>query len=100
VARRALVSLLLSGLAALALLASGSAASAAPPGKANVWFAPLPPDRPGTDASFVGSEDFMALFSPRRRGSAPPAGSTSSGSTGAGWRAARRTRGCAALSAT
>jgi hypothetical protein len=65
VARRALVSLLLSGLAALALLASGSAARAAPPGKAKVWFAPLPPDRPGTDASFVGSEDFMALFSPR-----------------------------------
>ncbi len=51
---------------AAALLAGGAApAAAAPSGKAKIWFAPLPPDRPGTDASFVGSEDFMALFSGR-----------------------------------
>jgi hypothetical protein len=48
---------------AAALLVLTPAAHAAAPGKAKVWFAPLPPDQPGSDASFIGSVDFMKLFS-------------------------------------
>src|SRR3972149_5633280 len=45
--------------------AGGSLSGQAPnPGKAKIWFAPLPPDQPGSDASFVGCVDFMELFSP------------------------------------
>lgn len=48
---------------ALTLLVALVAAAAAGAGRPKLWFAPLPPDQPGTDASFVGSVDFMKLFS-------------------------------------
>ena len=48
---------------ALTILVALVAAAAAGAGRPKLWFAPLPPDQPGTDASFVGSVDFMKLFS-------------------------------------
>ncbi len=70
---RLLVALAIAGLAAaIAMLAVAGAsardvATTAAPGKAAVWFAPLPPMPTYPGREFIGSPDFMQLFSTKAR---------------------------------